>query len=1305
MPQTQKFFGLLLSIPAKGRKRTSGMQCVSCGSALRSENKRNIFKVSAGRSFTKRPAMLCALLLMFLGSSALLRAQNFNPNGFDAAKTMQEILNPHDDLVIVSSHRGDHALVNGLYTGIPENSLQAIGQAAQDGAEEIELDVKLTSDGVPILSHDLSWGREWCGLPTIIHRKQHFNPFQAPGDSVNDSVNPLVSATSLGNTRSYLGTTVLRDTISLVTDTTDQGCTVQRTSYGEYPPTLQDALNYMTANKIAMVLALDIRDARTANAAWQVINNGYDYLGRNYLLETLFKVPAKAFATPSDVEVALPAGPSRYPAYFQPVYNTGDIAPGPMPQNQLDFGGTDVNSADTGYGSESEIIHSLQGFENDANITVAAVELQIKQIGGILTSVLSAAKTNSRTGLRESVTVFSPYVDYYAPSDTGHTDPLFFKTTAFCCVRLSDFYYDGTPNGQPSDTDDKRGDLNYLLQQGFNSITYDNPAGYTARLAALGKRNIGRLQGGITKRSIVPLRVMPTGDSITEGFQSNGNGYRYQLQQDIQNQGQTVAFVGVNSDGPMTNPQNEGFSAKEIAYIASQAVPYAAECRPNVALILAGTNDLNGADDVANAPGRLDSMVSGLFNSAPDATMLVAGIPPTVDPILNSLRLAFNASVQGLVSNRRNAGQHVAYVNMNNLDPNADMADSLHPNPAGYQIMGDNFAGAIEEMMNRGWVTAPVAASCTVVGKSSGTPGTAKKPVGQQPGLGTMTSLGKIADGIGADPKTSFLRFADLNGDGRADYLSINSNGSVSGYLNAGIGTNGGVVWLPTGVNGLIAGGIGEPGANVRFADINGDGRADYLTINANGAVRAYLNAGLGADGSWVWLPAPYPNQVIAGGIGAPGSSIQFGDINGDGLADYLSVDANGAVTGYLNGGPNPDGSGWIWYPIAGQIAGGVGAPKGSKYQFADINNDGWDDYIVIDAVNGTVHAWLNAGRKSNGDWNWVPQGQIAPGNGAASRLHIPVLADLNGDGRADYLAINPRGSVNAWLNNGKDTSPVAGWLPLGPIANASADLRWADIDGDGLADYIHVDLTTGAASAYLNGGQKPDGSWIWFPQNQIAAGECGGIKNCYVEFGDIDGDGKADYLVGDYTTGQTSAWLSGGAATGGGWVWYPQGTAQIDFTLAAGTVIQWVDLNNDGFADMVMTSPDGITSALQNLGPGAGGWTSGNRLGGIGNISNGPTQANGYINRFGDINNDGRADLLSVLADGSVAVTLNQGGASIPIFNGSESIIASGVGAPGSQIQLADINGDGRVDYLIVPPTGQVTAWLNNGGPYIAQY
>lgn len=165
----------------------------------------------------------------------------------------------------------------------------------------------------------------------------------------------------------------------------------------------------MRANKIAMVLSLDIRDAAIASAAWAVVSRNVDYLGRNFILTTLFKVPAKAFASPQDVERTFPASEALYRTNFQPVYNTADISPGEIVDTL--FGGVDVGPGPSGYGSEDNIIKSLQAFENDANINVAAVEIQIKEVGGILTSLLQQAKTNfsSRTlSVRSSLRSWCP---------------------------------------------------------------------------------------------------------------------------------------------------------------------------------------------------------------------------------------------------------------------------------------------------------------------------------------------------------------------------------------------------------------------------------------------------------------------------------------------------------------------------------------------------------------------------------------------------------------------------------------------------------------------------------------------------------------------------------------------------------------------------------------------------------------------------------------------------------------------------------------------------------------------------------
>ncbi|MFE0041956.1 FG-GAP-like repeat-containing protein [Streptomyces albireticuli] len=255
----------------------------------------------------------------------------------------------------------------------------------------------------------------------------------------------------------------------------------------------------------------------------------------------------------------------------------------------------------------------------------------------------------------------------------------------------------------------------------------------------------------------------------------------------------------------------------------------------------------------------------------------------------------------------------------------------------------------------------------------------------------------------------------DINGDHKADYLVVEDDGSVRAWLNNGGDGHGG--W--TG-QGRIATGVGTPGGKVRFADINGDGKADYLTVDDNGAVHAWLNNGGDNHGGWT------DNGQIATGAGAPGSRVRFADINGDRKADYLVVEDNGAVRAFINNGGDNHG-GWTDY---GRIATGAGA-VGTHVRFADINGDRKADYLAIDD-NGAVHAWLNNGGDNHG--GWTDNGQIVTGNGTA--VAGVRFADIDGDGKADYLTVDDNGAVNARVNNGGDAR--GGWTDYGRIATGA---------------------------------------------------------------------------------------------------------------------------------------------------------------------------------------------------------------------------------------------------------------------------
>ncbi len=78
---------------------------------------------------------------------------------------------------------------------------------------------------------------------------------------------------------------------------------------------------------------------------------------------------------------------------------------------------------------------------------------------------------------------------------------------------------------------------------------------------------------------------------------------------------------------------------------------------------------------------------------------------------------------------------------------------------------------------------------------------------------------------------------------------------------------------------------------------------ADYIVVSPDSSAQAWENGGAdsSAQSGWIWLP----KGEIASGVGAPGSQIQFADIdgNGNGKADYLNVNPDGSVYACFNAG------------------------------------------------------------------------------------------------------------------------------------------------------------------------------------------------------------------------------------------------------------------------------------------------------------------------------------------------------------------------------------------------------------------
>lgn len=74
---------------------------------------------------------------------------------------MESWHNPVCPVSLVVAHRGN------VRAG-PENTLSAVLAAAVAGADAVEVDVRLTADGAPVLHHDITLQRVW-GLPWPVH--------------------------------------------------------------------------------------------------------------------------------------------------------------------------------------------------------------------------------------------------------------------------------------------------------------------------------------------------------------------------------------------------------------------------------------------------------------------------------------------------------------------------------------------------------------------------------------------------------------------------------------------------------------------------------------------------------------------------------------------------------------------------------------------------------------------------------------------------------------------------------------------------------------------------------------------------------------------------------------------------------------------------------------------------------------------------------------------------------------------------------------------------------------------------------
>lgn len=495
----------------------------------------------------------------------------------------------------------------------------------------------------------------------------------------------------------------------------------------------------------------------------------------------------------------------------------------------------------------------------------------------------------------------------------------------------------------------------------------------------------------------------------------------------------------------------------------------------------------------------------------------------------------------------------------------------------------------------------------------------------------------------------------DLDLDGRTDLAVANNPGNTIGILR-NTGTPGVIDATTFAPVFTIVG----PGSLTAFevADFDVDGRPDFMVGHSIGTQMGIIR-NISSPGSL--SAASFATRVDF----AAGNWLSYtavGDLDNDNRPDVITVSGPSATFSIHKNTSTP---GTInASSFAPQVVYPSSDVEPTDVTISDMDGDGKPDIVLGNFVPSKVVIYKNVSAAGVLDATSFSPGVAFSGAGNPTNL---LTTDIDGDGRSDVINTHWNGPELVVFRNTVSATPnVTGFAPV--YGNVGSTVAITGSFAGAATDNI---VYFGATRATVVSA-TPTELQVTVPNGTTYA-PVSVMSGC-----------KTEYAKHPFV-----ATFSGGGTIAAG-----SFAAKVDFSTGAFSRpadVELADLDRDGLADaMTINDQNNGVSVFRNTSS-FGAISFAARI----DLAAGTSSQNLEV---GDIDNDGRLDIITA-SDGSSQVSVYRN-TSTPGTISIQPRVSFATGGGGVGVSVGDLDGDGRADLIVVRAAGFITVFRSTSSP-----